>query len=1317
LGTAAEAQSGAPLSTVVAPNSLDLTPRDVAAVADGFASITIGRSGAGNKMRIGDAYDMTIVKATGIPRVQNAEVKDEITLWAETFVVEGDFRVPENPLTLHGRTLEVMRANLHTPENATPDSGLSSTRTVVDVTEQAVVSGWILGDDLVEIHVPNSTGQNAIMNFSSGPNSLWTGVGSRIMTQNDGSRIDITGTGSILHASTVEAAGAGSQLVMTAGTTFLQREGGVLRVTGNESQMVIGGGTYLGIEAGSAVLAGVAFQMQGSTPVPVSTGTNSRLTLSAPGEMWLAGSVSSTGSMELNAGLKQYDHAEYFDTLPGRLRATTEPISSAVTELQDNIFPEELRTLFTINSLPLGTSVTLTELEQDRRWLATDENQVRYVIYLADADNDEELDAIQVRDPHFLIGQRGFSFLVTGTLTVMEPDRALTLQATDDVLIRGNLNLLGTGSDLVLQSDKWVYLESELQVGGDITIYGGVELDGTSRGGSGINGTSVLIPATSRLLATGAGSQIDVRGAMDVDVLGAIVAGGTVNESGATWAGPDGNVNIQAGQQLYIDTGVLASGSVSVRGGSAGADDNGLSVLITTAGGITAAGQTTGTTGGVVEVRSVGDIQMQGTIVSGGTMQQQFNANGDRIGETFNWSPKPSSIVVAATDGQAWIGGMARTSSGTLAETGGNLWTTERIEVLGGVNSQGVGVRISAASRVVAVNPSASIFMDSAGDADLQGSIVAGGTITRTWDATGGFLGSTVTTYDGDSTLRVQADSQIRLGRDLRAGKSIDLVGGLDPVEPGVEYSGNGILQSGFVQLSTWRPNSEINLNAPGKISILAPAYTQEIRAEGFIATANGRLDQNVVLSLWLSKVDFDIAAQVTIPAATTSTNTSIQDLLADIQGALNAATWKVVRTDNSSYPLNSDYTFDGAAPDLVPQLADSRIVLTSSYKHRLQSDSVAANLLGFTSTGADRSSSLPYALLADQPGSVIRIGAPAGPNGKLYIAGKVLADSKIELYSGAPNQGAAPDTVYVELEATGLLETVNGSISLSPGARTVLWGNVIAGGASSDVTLTAGESIDLRGSLTAGRSILVSAGSSVVPGTESIRTYGTSKLKSTHGGEIRITGVNDVVINSVIGTDSVHLSLIQLESSSGKLLIARESGRIETETQLNFTGHSLEIAGIVKSTRSTPDPDDYEVRIEITGTAELHGDMQLAGALLLKSGGLDIYNQTLITSTPGHKYRLESTGSITLGRTVTGDDGVKQQQGVVIGASSLEIIAGGALTINPGSVLFATDAGAVMKLQAGSAVIAGTLYAGAELDSSRLPVWVAPGAASLVVD
>ncbi|MGV2336685.1 MAG UNVERIFIED_CONTAM: hypothetical protein LVR18_22135 [Planctomycetaceae bacterium] len=150
---------------------------------------------------------MTQVKATGLPRVQDASIKDPISLLAQTFIVEGDFRVPDSPLTMRGRTLEVRRTNLHTPDNANPDAGLYSTETVIEMSEQVVVSGWIRGADLVQIDITNSTGTNAILNFSSGPNSLWTGVGSTIASENDDSRVDITGSGSILHASTIEAAG------------------------------------------------------------------------------------------------------------------------------------------------------------------------------------------------------------------------------------------------------------------------------------------------------------------------------------------------------------------------------------------------------------------------------------------------------------------------------------------------------------------------------------------------------------------------------------------------------------------------------------------------------------------------------------------------------------------------------------------------------------------------------------------------------------------------------------------------------------------------------------------------------------------------------------------------------------------------------------------------------------------------------------------------------------------------------------------------------------------------------------------------------
>jgi hypothetical protein len=57
-----------------------------------------------------------------------------------------------------------------------------------------------------------------------------------------------------------------------------------------------------------------------------------------------------------------------------------------------------------------------------------------------------------------------------------------------------------------------------------------------------------------------------------------------------------------------------------------------------------------------------------------------------------------------------------------------------------------------------------------------------------------------------------------------------------------------------------------------------------------------------------------------------------------------------------------------------------------------------------------------------------------------------------------------------------------------------------------------------------------------------------------------------------------------------------------------------------------------------------------------------------------------------------------------------LEIIAGGALTVSSGSILYSPEAGAAMTIEAGSAVVAGSILAGADLDASRLPVWTGSG-------
>jgi hypothetical protein len=397
-----------------------------------------------------------------------------------------------------------------------------------------------------------------------------------------------------------------------------------------------------------------------------------------------------------------------------------------------------------------------------------------------------------------------------------------------------------------------------------------------------------------------------------------------------------------------------------------------------------------------------------------------------------------------------------------------------------------------------------------------------------------------------------------------------------------------------------------------------------------------------------------------------------------------------------------------------VASLRNSQITLGSAYPHRLLNTSQNAALLGWTTTATSIDSSLPYVLYAPLANSVVNIGAPAGPNGKLYIGGKVLAHKAIHLFSGASDPGLTDDTQWVDLEVTGLLETLSGSITLSPNARTVLRGDVIARGETSDVIITATESIDLRGSLEAGRNVIVSAGSVVRPGTESIRTRGTSEIRTLNGGSVRISGVNDVVIDSVVGPGSTNLSLVELQSTTGDLLIAEESGRIETSARIDFLGNNVEIAGVVKSTAATPSLTDYEIRIDIAGHALLHSDFNLAGSLLVDAAAITIYNQQLVVSGSGQRLAFHAADSLTMGRTETLPNGKLQQLGAVISAPDLQIDVAGLLTVNAGSAIFGAREAATLLITAGDMQLIGTIYGGAFPGESAKPVWLPAGALTL---
>jgi len=197
-----------------------------------------------------------------------------------------------------------------------------------------------------------------------------------------------------------------------------------------------------------------------------------------------------------------------------------------------------------------------------------------------------------------------------------------------------------------------------------------------------------------------------------------------------------------------------------------------------------------------------------------------------------------------------------------------------------------------------------------------------------------------------------------------------------------------------------------------------------------------------------------------------------------------------------------------------------------------------------------------------------------------------VLGHRGINLYSGVSTDGS-PD---LELDVTGTLETVNASITLSPGVNGVVKGNVIAGGTGSDVTINSARTLTIHGKLIANDKITLTAGTLVSSGQASITTTGASKLLSTGGnGEIVMTGFNDVVIDSLVGPGSTNLALIRIESTEGTTYLKKTSGWIETGALIRILGADLHFEGVLRSTQATANTSDFEVELTATDDAVLH--------------------------------------------------------------------------------------------------------------------------------
>ncbi|MDO9216256.1 MAG: hypothetical protein Q7U14_03230, partial [Lacisediminimonas sp.] len=560
--------------------------------------------------------------------------------------------------------------------------------------------------------------------------------------------------------------------------------------------------------------------------------------------------------------------------------------------------------------------------------------------------------------------------------------------------------------------------------------------------------------------------------------------------------------------------------------------------------------------------------------------------------QTVTWSGRDSDITVRAAQ-RAFIGGNTLSAFGVPVQTGGTFNASRRITIDGGADASGMGVLVHAASKLLvngtvnadgSVRAAGDIDIRGVGDVDVQGVLLAGGRLEEIRE-NGSVVGNTIHLNDADSTISIRADRQLKIGRDLTAGKEINLVGGTDTrvaaldannqlIDIEQRHYGKGLVLLGSAHITTTRDGSEINLSAASSVNLVASA-------------------------------------------------------------------------------------------------------------------NFAAGL---------------YALDAQGDGSVVNITSSGASNARIYIAGQVRAEHAIELNSGVSQSGRD-----IELDITGVLETVDGSIGFNAGVNGLIAGDIFARGDGSDVTITSGRSLTIEGRIEANDQVYLHGGDGTeIAGQDSLTLSSTAFVATDGGaGSITLSGTNDVIIAGAVGGvyEAGTAREILINSDLGTVLVDRTTGRVVTSGQLDITGRDLIIDGPVTSTyvasgvaAATP-----EVRLTADRDMLLRGNIDVSGDLSISAGDtVEIFDTVWDVSTLSI-----NAGNIVFGSPVSGAPSA--QLGAVIQAGSrIELDASNHVGVNAGVLLLTDEMASAINIDAATIMIAGEVHAGAQ--------W-ANGSASAIAD
>ncbi len=462
----------------------------------------------------------------------------------------------------------------------------------------------------------------------------------------------------------------------------------------------------------------------------------------------------------------------------------------------------------------------------------------------------------------------GVSIYIGGQQRTLGDNTELILDAPNDIRIFGDIYVDGENSDLRIDSDGQVYINSHLQVQDQVLINGGVSTMG--------DGISVAVTSTARVesftvaahdaahpLQAGNPYQVSINGVDRVDVEGVVKS-----------IGDGGDVSITAGDRLLIDNPVEADDQILLDGGD---DTDGIGVLITTVGGLTSRGQV----GGLIDIKSTDSVIMMGHLEARGT----------------------GADVRVSSERQVSIGGTTQ-NQGQSVNNGGFIQSPDRIELSGGADASGISVKVFADSEITTSEVDSHIQIDAVNDAEILGVLLAGGEVDDVdADLNAEILGVSLPAGEDGSrrvgrkfeifgteeygeesgtSISIRSGNQIVIGLEIHAGQIIEAVGGGDAA------SGKSVEVFGSARVVTHSQASEIYLGGTDRIDILGSPYFREIEPAGWATHTNGTLPDDASFTVSLDLGESIATHSVTVGSAA-ATHGSIRDIVDLLQEALDS--------------------------------------------------------------------------------------------------------------------------------------------------------------------------------------------------------------------------------------------------------------------------------------------------------------------------------------------------------------------------------------------------------------------------------------------